>query len=124
MCILNQTDKMIMLGSDNGIVQTFDMQTHELVDVWVIDRKVTALACYPVAENKFMTAMGTDQGNLNIRSNWEASPERIHNCGSAQINDIKFSRNTKYLAIASNDCNVYLLKAKESNYEPSSAYPF
>ena len=32
--ILTQTEQTIMVGGDNGVVSSFDISTHELIDVW------------------------------------------------------------------------------------------
>ena len=32
--ILNTNEQTIMIGGDNGIVSSFDVATHELVDIW------------------------------------------------------------------------------------------
>ena len=32
--ILAQTEQTIMVGGDNGIVSSYDIATHELIDVW------------------------------------------------------------------------------------------
>jgi hypothetical protein len=32
--ILNQAEQTIMVGGDNGIVTSYDITTHELIDIW------------------------------------------------------------------------------------------
>lgn len=34
--ILSQTEQTIMMGGDNGVVSSFDIQTHELIDIWSV----------------------------------------------------------------------------------------
>lgn len=68
MCILNQVEKTVMIGGDMGIVCSYDLQTHDLIDVWNVGSRVTALACLSLEEGgSFIIAAGTNDGNLIIR---------------------------------------------------------
>jgi hypothetical protein len=55
-----------MIGGEDGIVTSYDIATHTLIDVWPIGAKITALACLPTDEG-FLTAAGTSAGNIVIR---------------------------------------------------------
>jgi hypothetical protein len=57
--ILNQIEKTIMVAGDDGIVLSFDMATHELVDVWQVGAKITALSSLSLEEGGFIVAAGT-----------------------------------------------------------------
>jgi WD40 repeat protein len=67
MCILNQIEKTVMIGGESGIVCSYDLSTHDLIDVWSVGARVTALACFSLEEGGFITAAGTNDGNLIIR---------------------------------------------------------
>jgi len=56
-----------MVAGDDGMVLSFDMVTHELIDVWQVGAKVTALSSLSLEEGGFIVAAGTSDGNLIIR---------------------------------------------------------
>jgi len=76
--ILNQIEKTIMVAGDDGVVLSFDMATHELIDVWQVGAKVTALSSLSLEEGGFIVAAGTIDGNLIIRQDWEEIVPRHH----------------------------------------------
>ena len=111
MCILNQVERTVMIGGDMGIVCSYDLASHDLIDVWNVGARVTSLACLSLEEGgSFIVAAGTQEGNLIIRQDWEEIVPRHHECGIKTINDIKFSKNGALIAVASTDKNVYLLQ--------------
>ena len=57
----------MIMGGDSGIVLSFDISTHELIDIWNVGQTVSALACLSLEEGGFVVAAGTDQGNIVIR---------------------------------------------------------
>lgn len=57
---------MIVAG-DNGIVCSYDLATHELIDVWSVGARITALSCLSLEDGGFIVAAGTNDGNLIIR---------------------------------------------------------
>ena len=67
MSILNQVEKTVMIGGDAGIVCSYDLATHDLIDVWSVGSKVTALACHSLEDGGFVMAAGSSEGNLIIR---------------------------------------------------------
>lgn len=68
MCVLNQVEKSVMIGGDMGIVCTYDIESHDLIDVWNVGARVTAMACLSLEEGgSFIVAAGTNEGNLIIR---------------------------------------------------------
>lgn len=69
--ILSQTEETIMIGGDNGTVSSFDIGTHELIDIWNVGQPISALACLTLEEGNFAVAAGTEQGNIIIRQDWE-----------------------------------------------------
>lgn len=81
MTVLNQLEKAIMIAGDTGVVLTFDMATKELIDVWQVGTKVTALSSLSLEEGGFVVAAGTIEGNLIIRQDWEEIIPRKHQCG-------------------------------------------
>lgn len=110
MCVLNQIEKTVMVGGDMGVVCSYDLATHDLIDVWNVGARVSALACLSLEEGgSFIVAAGTNEGNLIIRQDWEEIVPRHHECGIKTINDAKFSKNGALIAVASTDKNVYLL---------------
>ena len=67
MTILDQIEKAIVIAGDSGVVLSFEMGTHELIDTWQVGTKVTALASLSLEEGGFVLAAGTIDGNLIIR---------------------------------------------------------
>lgn len=57
----------MVIGGDDGLVTTYDIATHELIDVWTVGAKITALATLSLEEGGFIIAAGTAVGNLIIR---------------------------------------------------------
>jgi len=108
--ILNQIEKTIIVAGDDGIVMSFDMATHELIDVWQVGAKVTALSSLSLEEGGFVVAAGTVDGNLIIRQDWEEIIPRHHFCGHKQLHDIAFSKNGALIAVASSDKHIYLFQ--------------
>lgn len=72
---------------------TYDIGTHELIDVWAAGSKITAVATLSLEEGGFILAIGTANGHIKIRQNWEEIIPKVHSCGSKGLNDLKFSRN-------------------------------
>ena len=66
MSILNQTEQQVIIGGDDGLLLTFDIATHTLVDLWAVGAKITAIATLSLDEG-FMTAVGTVNGHMLIR---------------------------------------------------------
>ena len=60
-----------MIGGDNGTVSSFDIGSHELIDIWNVGQPISALACLTLEEGNFCVAAGTEQGNIIIRQDWE-----------------------------------------------------
>ena len=56
-----------MVGGDSGIVSSFDVATHELIDIWNVGSTITALACLSLDEGGFLMVAGTEEGKLVIR---------------------------------------------------------
>jgi hypothetical protein len=71
MSILNQTEQTIMIGGENGIVTSYDIATHELIDIWNVGEQVASLTTLSLEEGGFVVAAGTESGKLVIRQDWE-----------------------------------------------------
>lgn len=56
-----------MVGGDNGIVSSYDISTHELIDIWNVGQPVTSLACLSLNEGGFVVTAGCETGNIIIR---------------------------------------------------------
>ena len=56
-----------MVGGESGIVSSFDLATHELIDIWNIGTPITALACLSIDEGGFVVAAGTEDGKMVLR---------------------------------------------------------
>lgn len=109
-----------MIGGDDGIVTSYDIATHQLIDVWPVGAKITALACL-ATDDGFLTALGTSGGNIVIRQDWEEQVPRFHQCGSKTINDLCFSKNGLLIAAASADKNIYLFQFADGDYQKLTA---
>jgi WD40 repeat protein len=114
--VLNQLEKTIMIAGEDGIVSSFDMQTHHTIDVWAVGCEVTALATLSLEEGGFIVAACTSKGDLIIRQDWEELAPRKHECGHKTINDVKFSNNGSMIVCASQDKHIYLLQLQEGEY--------
>lgn len=99
-----------MVAGDDGIVMSFDMATHELIDIWQVGAKISALSALSLEEGGFIVAAGTREGHLIIRQDWEEIIPRNHSCGHKQINDVCFSKNGAMIAVASSDKHVYMFQ--------------
>jgi len=105
-----------MIAGDDGLVTSFDIATHEMIDVWSVGAKVTALASLSLEEGGFIVAAGTSEGNLIIRQDWEEIVPRHHSCGHKNINDCTFSKNGALIAVASGDKHIYLFQYSDGDY--------
>lgn len=65
--ILCQSEQTIMTGGDSGIVASYDISTHELIDIWNVQQTVTALATLSLDEGGFVVAAGTEEGKIVLR---------------------------------------------------------
>lgn len=65
--VLNQTEQTIIIGGDNGIVTSYDIATHELIDIWNVGESVSSVATLSLEEGGFVMAAGTDSGKVVIR---------------------------------------------------------
>ena len=117
MGILNQMENVFMIGGDSNCVYSYDVNSKELIDVWVVGLTITAITCISLEDGGFIAAIGTDEGKIAIRQDWEEFPKR-NEWGSSQILDIQFSKTGTILAVASQDQSVYLLEFKENEYQP------
>ena len=119
--ILNQTEQTIMIGGDSGVVTSYDIATHELIDIWNVGETIVSLGTLSLEEGGFIVAAGTESGKVVIRQDWEEFIPRQHECGQKSIIDVKFSKNGQLIAAASLDKNIYLLKYSEGEYQALAA---
>jgi WD40 repeat protein len=87
---------------------SFDIATHELIDVWAVGNKISAIATLSMEEGGFIVVVGTQNGNLVFRQDWEEIIPKFLSCGTRTINDLNFSPNGQLLVAASSDKHVYL----------------
>lgn len=106
-----------MIGGDEGLLCSYDMTTHNLVDVFEASAKITAVAVFNTDDSSFITAIGTSSGNVIFRADWQPDYIAMVNCGNRAINDLVFSKNGMMLCAAANDKNVYLF-----NYDEEGMY--
>ena len=93
MTVLSQTEQTIMMGGDNGVIASFDIATHELISLWNVGQPVSSIACLSLEEGGFVVAVGTEEGKIVIKQDWEEFIPRQHECGQKPIIDVKFSKN-------------------------------
>lgn len=60
------------------MITSYDIETHELIDVWAVGAKITAIATFGLEEGGHIIAAGTFNGNLIIRQDWEEIYPRYH----------------------------------------------
>ena len=117
MGILNQMESVFMIGGESWCVYSYDVNSKELIDVWVVGLSITAIAWISLEDGGFIVAVGTEEGKIAIRQDWEELTRR-NEWGSAQILDIQFSKTGTLIAVASQDQSVYLLEFKDTEYQP------
>lgn len=64
---MSQIEQTILIGGDNGIVSSFDISTHELIDIWNVGETISSLGCLTLDEGGFVIAAGTESGKVVIR---------------------------------------------------------
>jgi hypothetical protein len=92
-----------MIGGDDQVVSSYDIATHELVDLWHVGHPITCIACLPLEGGNFISAVGTETGQVLLRQGWDPAPSRQFTCSkpsksaahgaTTSILDIKFSKN-------------------------------
>ena len=65
-----------MSAGDAGLVCTFDIATHTMIDLWAVGAKITAIATLTLEEG-FLTAVGTVNGHVIIRQDYDSKNLRI-----------------------------------------------
>ena len=60
-----------MIGGDEGLLTSYDVSTHTLIDVLNVGTKITAIACTSTTETEFITCIGTGNGSLMFRNDWD-----------------------------------------------------
>jgi WD40 repeat protein len=55
-----------MVGGDNKMVYTYDINTHEMIDVWSIGSTITSITCLSLEDGGFIIAVGTNDGKVAI----------------------------------------------------------
>ena len=78
---------------------------------------VTAIDCISLEDGGFIAVVGTDEGKVAIRQDWEELTRR-NECGNSAILDVQFSKTGTLIAAASQDQNIYLIEFKENEYRP------
>lgn len=48
------------------MVYTYDINTHEMIDVWAIGATITALTSISLEDGGFIVAVGTNDGNIAV----------------------------------------------------------
>ena len=64
-------ENVFMISSDSNCVCSYDVNSKELIDVWVVGLTITAITCISLEDGKFIAAVGTDAGYIVIRQDWE-----------------------------------------------------
>lgn len=103
----------LVTSGESGVMMTVDLRSYEIIDTWAVGYSIHSLKCQRFKENIYFVA-GCEQGHLFIRENWDVifHPE----AGSSTITDTEFISSGKFLAVTSEDNNIYIFK-KGSSYE-------
>ena len=117
MGVLNQIESVIMIGGESSCVYSYDINSKELIDVWLVGLNITSIDWISLEDGGFIAAVGTDEGKIAIRQDWEELTRR-NECGNSAILDIKFNKTGTLIAAASQDQNIYLIEFKENEYQP------
>lgn len=59
------------MGGDDGIVSSYDLLTHELIDIWNVGQTIISLDSTSLDEGGYALAAGTEYGSVVIRQDWE-----------------------------------------------------
>lgn len=70
MTILDQSKPMLITGSDDAIVVSIDLNSHEILDVWGTGHPVTSLYA-TTGPTAFQVLVGTGTGDIIIRKEWD-----------------------------------------------------
>jgi WD40 repeat protein len=106
-----------MIGGDEGMVSTYDCNSHDLIDIWNVGAKITALACLSLEEGGFIVAAGTSHGSVVLRQDWEDAVPRKHTCCEGfEITDIVFSNDKTLMAVSAMNSFVYLFQFHLRDY--------
>ena len=114
--MVNQIEETVLIGGDSGQVLTYDLQSRELIDIWGVGQKITALASLSLEEGGFIIAAGTVSGSVFIRQDWEEIIPRYHSVSNRSINDLAFSPNGQLLAAACSDKFIYLFQLNDNDF--------
>ena len=56
-----------MIGGDSGVVTSYDIASHELIDIWNVGETIVSLGTLSLEEGGFIVAAGTENGKVVIR---------------------------------------------------------
>jgi len=87
---MDTTENHVIIAGDNGLVQTYSLESKELIDSWNVGSMVTAIAAVQDEDGGFTMAAGTAEGKMLLRLDWDERT-RSEDCGNSYLNDIKFS---------------------------------
>lgn len=93
----------------------FSHETHEVVDVWQVSDRITAMDCVSFEDSGTVFALGTTSGKVFVKMDWEEAARWYEHC-KGQINDLKFSSDTSCLVCAANDSFVYVFFQSNGSY--------
>lgn len=68
--ILTAMEQTLIVGGENGLVLSYDISTHELIDIWDVGVSVSSLASLKMDNGAFVLAAGTDDGHIHLRQGW------------------------------------------------------
>lgn len=104
----------LMVGGQNGVINTYDLRTNELIDTWAVGHSVHTLLSRQINLN-FTTIVGCSEGVIYIRQDWDLVT--THYAGTDTINAVALTKNNLVLFAASEDCNIYVLRNTNSGFE-------
>ena len=106
MCLQEREDDNILyIGGSKTVIYAFSLQSHEIIDIQTVGEDITCMDCFSQSDGSTLLCLGSEQGNIFIRKDWEELPKlyslepKIQ--GETKIMDLKFSNNGKLIVAIS-----------------------
>lgn len=106
------------MGGNKKLIYTFSINHHEILDIWTVREHVSAMDCIREYTDKIL-AIGTCNGNVFIRKNWE----EIELCEKFPRND-EIIPHSKIINLKFSFCGTQLLVAAVENTNKYVIYCF
>lgn len=113
--IEREDETLVFVAGQNASVYGFTASTHQLIDTWSVGEAITALDVVSNREGGLSFAVGTREGKVKLRIDWEENPK----CFSAdkEILAVRFSEKGDKLIVASENLFLYVFSLEKWGLE-------